>query len=40
VAYVVLFRERLRTRGWLKFVIPVTAVGVFAAAIAFALSRH
>jgi hypothetical protein len=40
VAYAVLFRERLRSRGWLKaVVIPVVAAAVIGAAIAVALSR-
>jgi hypothetical protein len=39
VAYVVLFRERLRARGWLKVIIPITAAALFGAAIAVALSR-
>jgi len=40
VAYVFLFRERLRSRGWLKAaVIPIVVAAVLAAAIAVALSR-
>lgn len=40
VAYAVLFRERLRSRGWLKaVVIPITVAAVVGAAIAVALSR-
>jgi len=39
VVYVVLFRDRLRTHGWLKVVIPITATALFGAAIAVALSR-
>jgi hypothetical protein len=39
VAYAVLFRERLRSRGWLKVVIPVTVAAVLGAAIAVALKR-
>lgn len=39
VAYTVLFRERLRERGWLKFLLPVTVVAVVGAVIAVTLSR-
>jgi hypothetical protein len=40
VAYTLLFRERLRSRGWLKaVVIPVTAAGLLGATIAFVLTR-
>jgi hypothetical protein len=40
VAYTLLFRERLRSRGWLKaVVIPVTVAAVLGAVIAVALSR-
>jgi len=40
VAYAVLFRQRLRSRGWLKaVVIPVTVTAVLGAVIAVALSR-
>ena len=39
VAYAFLFRERLRSRGWLKaVVIPITFAAVVGAAIAVALS--
>jgi hypothetical protein len=38
VAYAVLFRDRLRSRGWLKIVVPMTAAAVTGAAIAIALS--
>lgn len=38
-AYAILFRERLRARGWLKFVISVAAAAIFGAVIAFAMSR-
>ncbi len=40
LAYAFLFRERLRSRGWLKaVVIPVAAAAALAAAFAVALSR-
>lgn len=40
VAYAVLFRERLHSRGWLKaFVIPATFALAVGTAIAVALSR-
>ena len=39
VAYAVLFRERLRSRGWVKTVVPVAVAVALGAAIALALSR-
>jgi ABC-type uncharacterized transport system permease subunit len=40
VAYAVLFRQQLHSRGWLKaFVIPVTIAAAVGTAIAVALSR-
>jgi hypothetical protein len=40
VAYTVLFRERLRSRGWLKaVVIPATVAAALAAAIAVVFNR-
>lgn len=39
VAYTFLFRERLRRRGWLMAVIPITLAALFGAAVAAALSR-
>jgi hypothetical protein len=40
VAYAILFRERLRIRGWLKtVVIPIAVAAALGAAIAVALSR-
>lgn len=39
VAYTVLFREWLRSRGWLRVLLPVTVAGAVGAVIAVGLSR-
>ena len=39
VAYAVLFAERLRSRGWVKTLVPVAVAAALGAAIALALSR-
>ena len=39
LAYAILFRKRLRSRGWHRFIIPVAIAVAAAAAMAFAMGR-